>query len=274
MIICSIGSAIVLSFYSEQKQQVSKEIYWKRVIPLSVLFSANILLGNFSLSFVSVAFNQIVKSSVPAWSAFLSFIFLDERLSWRVYASVVLVVGGVAGSCATDVEFETFGFLLTMFSSVTTAVQTIMVGKLLSGKNKLNSLNLVFNMAPPSALMLIPFALYFETLPFTTPNTWLNWKYVGDAVSVIILVGSGLIAFALNWSTFIVVNNTSPLTLNVAGNLKVIITVGLSVLLFNSPVSFLNILGCLVAVVGVTLYNYFKVNDVKIESPTHNKEQV
>lgn len=51
----------------------------------------------------------------------------------------------------------------------------------------------------------------------------INWFYTHDEIlsSMIIIFGSGVAAFCLNFSIFYVIHSTTAVTFNVAGNLKV-----------------------------------------------------
>lgn len=77
--------------------------------------------------------------------------------------------------------------------SNTPALQAIVMDKLLSGENKLDSMNSVYYMAPLSLLLLVPFVLLFELSDILTA-----WKYNSDIFSYFTLFVSGGIAFGLS----------------------------------------------------------------------------
>jgi len=260
MLLCSVGAFFALKVFKFQPvQTVKKETWTRKLLPLSALFCANIILGNISLNYISVPFMQTIKSSVPAFSALLSYLFLNVRFSTRIYLCVALVVGGVAASTLTELEFELIGFTCALLSSISTAAQSIIISKMLTGEDKLDSMNLLYQMAPLSAIILVPFVIAIETFSLTGSRSWLyDWDHLRTFDGPAMLVISGVIAFALNIVTFLAVKYTSPLTLNVAGNFKVVFSIGFSVLLFGTQISLLNAIGCVIALVGVASYNYFK----------------
>ncbi|KAL0487948.1 UDP-galactose transporter [Acrasis kona] len=263
MFLCSVGALLALRVFKFQPvQTISNSSWMKKILPLSVLFCANIILGNVSLSYISVPFMQTIKSSVPAFSALLSYVFLNVRFSTRIYLCVALVVCGVAASTLTELEFEVIGFTCALLSSISTAAQSILISRMLSGEDKLDSMNLLYQMAPLSAIILIPFVLGVETFSLTGSKSWLyDWDHLYTIDGPAMLVISGMIAFALNIVTFLAVKYTSPLTLNVAGNFKVVFSIAFSVLLFGTKISLVNAVGCVVALIGVGCYNYFKAMD-------------
>jgi solute carrier family 35 protein E1 len=213
---------------------------------------------------------QTVKSSVPAFSVLLSTLLLGENFSTRIYISIFLVVAGVALSTFTELEFNTIGFVCAILASVANALQALLTGILLSGENRLDSINLLYNMAPLSAFMLLPFSLVIETFGITGEPSWIfDWKHQGTWYGIGMLLASGTIAFCLNYSSLLVVRYTSPLASNVAGNFKVVLSIFFSVLLFGTVLTPLNAFGCVVALVGVGAYNYFKFQEAQAGITKH-----
>ncbi|CAI5519177.1 unnamed protein product, partial [Closterium sp. Naga37s-1] len=74
--------------------------------------------------------------------------------------------------------------------------------------------------------------------------------------AVIAILISGCFAFCLNFSLFYTIQKTSALTFNVAGNLKLVITLIFSWLLFRTPMAPISLLGCLLELVGVVCYGW------------------
>ena len=69
------------------------------------------------------------------------------------------------------------------------------------------------------------------------------------------LLSSG-VAFFLNVSNFLVTLHTSPVTLQVLGNVKVVLLIAVSVAIFRNEVSPQSVVGCAACLVGVALYNH------------------
>ena len=88
-------------------------------------------------------------------------------------------------------------------------------------------------MAPFATVILAVPALLIEG-----PGV-LSWLYTHPSVfsSLIIIFGSGVLAFCLNFSIFYVIHSTTAVTFNVAGNLKVSFygCGSYCLLLFNTP---------------------------------------
>lgn len=71
------------------------------------------------------------------------------------------------------------------------------------------------------------------------------------------IVLSCLISVSVNFSTFLVIGKTSPVTYQVLGHLKTCLVLTFGYVLLHDPFSWRNILGILIAVVGMVLYSYF-----------------
>ncbi|KAK9230010.1 hypothetical protein WN944_022977 [Citrus x changshan-huyou] len=70
------------------------------------------------------------------------------------------------------------------------------------------------------------------------------------------IVLSCLISVSVNFSTFLVIGKTSPVTYQVLGHLKTCLVLAFGYVLLHDPFSWRNILGILIAVIGMVLYSY------------------
>ncbi|GKB63561.1 hypothetical protein Tco_0919747 [Tanacetum coccineum] len=90
----------------------------------------------------------------------------------------------------------------------------------------------------------------------------------------VFIVLSCLISVSVNFSTFLVIGKTSPVTYQVLGHLKTCLVLAFGYVLLHDPFSWRNILGILIAVVGMGLYSYFCTRDTqpKPTETTQNNE--
>jgi len=262
MFVCTIFSwAIILVFkLLPFQKQTSRDII-RHVLPLAVVFCVNIVLGNVSLRFIPISFMQTIKSSVPVFTVLIQGIFLKKVFENRVYLSLIPVVGGVGLASFTEASFNMVGFLCAVFASVTTAVQAVLMSLLLaSGMKKMDPINLLFYMAPISFAILLPFVCFFELNSIRT-----EWIYYGELEPILWLFVGGAVAFALNYSSFVVSSVVSTLTMTVSGNAKAVINIVVSVIIFGNPITFMNWIGCLVAIAGVMWYQFIMMHPKPVE---------
>ena len=80
------------------------------------------------------------------------------------------------------------------------------------------------------------------------------------------IILSCLIAVSVNFSTFLVIGTTSPVTYQVLGHLKTCLVLSFGYTLLHDPFTMKNILGILVAIFGMALYSFFSVRESKKKS--------
>jgi drug/metabolite transporter (DMT)-like permease len=253
MLVCSVGAWLTLRvFKAVPFVQIPLANCLTNVFPLALIFFVNIILGNISLRFIPVSFMQTIKSAVPAFTVLLQVFGLGMTFPRGTYLALVPVVGGVAMATATEVNFEMIGFTCALVACLTTAVQSVLSSVLLTGQYRLDSVNLLYYMAPLAFLVNLPFAYYFEA------EDVMNRSYVDVSAHeiVLLLFLSGFVAFLLNLSVFFAIKSTSALTFTVFGNLKVVIVILLSVIIFQNEITAYNGMGCVVAFMGICAYSY------------------
>ncbi|GJN25924.1 hypothetical protein PR202_gb13810 [Eleusine coracana subsp. coracana] len=233
--------------------EVELEDRWKRIFPMSFVFCINIVLGNVSLRYIPVSFMQTIKSFTPATTVILQWLVWSKQFEWRIWASLVPIVGGILLTSITELSFNVFGFCAAMVGCLATSTKTILAESLLHGY-KFDSINTVYYMAPFATMILALPAMLLEG------GGVINWFYTHDSImsALIIILGSGVLAFCLNFSIFYVIHSTTAVTFNVAGNLKVAVAVLVSWLIFRNPISAMNAIGCGITLVGCTFYGYVR----------------
>ncbi|TMW82952.1 hypothetical protein EJD97_003693, partial [Solanum chilense] len=226
---------------------------WRRIFPMSFVFCINIVLGNVSLRYIPVSFMQTIKSFTPATTVILQWLVWRKSFEWRIWTSLISIVGGILLTSITELSFNTLGFCAALFGCLATSTKTILAESLLHGY-KFDSINTVYYMAPYATMILALPSLLFEGAGVV------EWLYTFPSVvpSMLLIFLSGVLAFCLNFSIFYVIHSTTAVTFNVAGNLKVAVAVTFSWMIFHNPISAMNALGCGVTLVGCTFYGYVR----------------
>ncbi|KAK8695961.1 hypothetical protein V6N13_001102 [Hibiscus sabdariffa] len=104
--------------------------------------------------------------------------------------------------------------------------------------------------------------------------TDLQLNFVGTILSLLAILTTcvGQIAFiilsciisvSVNFSTFLVIGKTSPVTYQVLGHLKTCLVLAFGYTLLHDPFTQKNIIGILIAIFGMGLYSYFCTQDNK-----------
>ncbi|KAK4389677.1 GDP-mannose transporter GONST5 [Sesamum angolense] len=186
-------------------------------------------------------------------TCYLAVANLEKYFDWRIWASLIPIVGGILLTSITELSFNMLGFCAALFGCLATSTKTILAESLLHGY-KFDSINTVYYMAPFATMILAVPALLLEG------SGVMEWVYTCPSLftSLVIIFGSGVLAFCLNFSIFYVIHSTTAVTFNVAGNLKVAVAVTCSWLIFRNPISLMNAVGCSITLVGCTFYGYVR----------------
>lgn len=251
----SILSHLTIDYLrSVEKVRVDPYDYYSKLLVIAAVFCANICLGNISLRFVAVSFMQTIKSLTPVATALLQYLVFSSRLNPPALMALIPITGGVALASCTELQFHLGGFIAALTACFLTGLKFVLSSQMLAGRYKLDSINLLYYMAPPSAAFLAPICLLLErqsVIQWLSDPSRTNNDYL-------LLLFSGVVSYILNVTLFIVLKATSSVTVTVAGNVKTVLVIGVSILMFKNPVTAINMFGCLVAISGCCWYGLIK----------------
>ena len=220
-----------------------------------MLFCMNIVVGNLSINFTSVAMSQVIRSSIPGFTMLLSYQLLSKTFSTAHILTVGLVIVGVALATYGDLEFTWLGFLLTVTGCLLSSLKSITTSVFLVGDLKFHPMELILRMAtfaiPQMALLAFLYGETHEIFGLGPDHEGFDFY----PALLVALAVNGTMAFSLNFSNFMFTRSTSALTVTVAGSVKNVLTIVLSVLVFSTPITLLNSIGTVVTIAGASAYN-------------------
>ncbi|KAF5446583.1 hypothetical protein F2P56_032201 [Juglans regia] len=224
----------------------------RTVMGFGILNGISIGLLNLSLGFNSVGFYQMTKLAIIPCTVLLETLFFRKKFSRSIQFSLVILLFGVGIATVTDLQLNALGSFLSLLAVITTCIAQIMTNAI-QKKFKVSSTQLLYQSCPYQALTLFIVGPFLDGL-LTNQNVF-AFKYTPQVLFFIVL--SCLISVSVNFSTFLVIGKTSAVTYQVLGHLKTCLVLAFGYVLLHDPFSWRNILGILVAVVGMALYSYF-----------------
>ncbi|PQQ10783.1 hypothetical protein Pyn_38777 [Prunus yedoensis var. nudiflora] len=218
-------------------------------------------LGVIGALFLSVASSVSIVICNKALMSNLGFPFATTLTSWHLMVTF----------CTLHAAQR-----LNFFESKSIDMKTVMLFGILNGISiGLLNLSLGFNSIgfyQMTKLAIIPFTVLLETLFLKKQFRPFGGSVPHQAKCLcpqILFHSLGihhtlcLIAVSVNFSTFLVIGKTSPVTYQVLGHLKTCLVLGFGYTLLHDPFTHRNIIGILVAIFGMGLYSYFCLQENK-----------
>lgn len=234
--------------YTASKHVPLWELLW-----FSIVANMSITGMNLSLMLNSVGFYQISKLSMIPVVCVMEWIIHSKRYSKEVKVAVVVVVIGVGVCTVTDVKVNAKGFICACVAVLATSLQQISIGSL-QKKYSVGAFELLSKTAPIQALSLLVFGPFIDY--YLSGNLISNYmKTISSGAIIFILISCSLAVFC-NISQYLCIGRFSAVSFQVLGHMKTVCVLTLGWLLFDSELTFKNILGMLVAVAGMVIYSW------------------
>ncbi|XP_019179468.1 PREDICTED: uncharacterized membrane protein At1g06890-like [Ipomoea nil] len=257
---CTLHVALKLKFFE------NKPIDMKTVTLFGILNGVSIGFLNLSLGFNSIGFYQMTKLAIIPFTVLLETIFLNKQFSRNIKLSLGVLLIGVGIASVTDLQLNFVGTVLSLLAIITTCVGQILTNTIQKRLN-ISATQLLYQSAPfQSAILFVTGPLLDQ---FLTNQSVFSYNYSPMVLGFIAL--SCLIAVSVNFSTFLVIGKTSPVTYQVLGHLKTCLVLGFGYTLLHDPFTARNIIGILVAIVGMGLYSYFCTHETKRKSHSYGE---
>ncbi|KAJ9698089.1 hypothetical protein PVL29_007276 [Vitis rotundifolia] len=236
----------------------SKSVDMKTVMLFGILNGVSIGLLNLSLGFNSIGFYQMTKLAIIPFTVLLETLFLKKQFSQKIKFSLFLLLVGVAIASVTDLQLNFVGTILSLLAIATTCVGQILTNTIQKRLN-VTSTQLLYQSAPfQAAILFVSGPVVDQCL---TKQNVFAYKYSPIVLAFIIL--SCIISVSVNFSTFLVIGKTSPVTYQVLGHLKTCLVLAFGYTLLHDPFTERNIIGIMIAILGMGLYSYFCTHENK-----------
>ena len=239
-----------------QEKKVDANVMQGQILPVSLCFAVSLVLSNKSYIYLSVSYIQMLKAFTPVAVLIFSFFSGLEKTSTTELYIVTVICIGVAMTSVGETFFSWIGFTFQALAILAESTRLVLVNLLLKNL-KLDPLSSLYYIAPVCATFIGLACLIFEA-------SSLPWDRMLTIEFLFIMIVNGLVSFTLNVAVVLLISNTSALILTLAGIVKDIMLVLLSVIIFGSPVTPLQYVGYGVALLGLHLHKEYKKEPEKI----------
>lgn len=243
--------------------QVSGKLI-KALLPVALFHTIGHVSACLSFSQVAVSFAHVVKSAEPVLSVVMSQAILGETYPYYVWLSLLPIIAGCSLTAMKEVSFAWSGFNNAMISNVGMVLRNIYSKKSLGDFKNIDGINLFALLSVISFFYCLPCSLLFEGFKggvFQWANMWnAGVLSLGNQWDLLKLIAaSGVFYHLYNQASYMVLGQgISPVTFSVGNTMKRVAVVVSSVLFFKNPVSAVNWVGSMIAMLGTGLYSMAK----------------
>lgn len=175
-----------------------------------------------------------------------------------IYISLFPIIAGVCIASMTEISFDMIGLISALISTMGFSLQNIFSKKVLKD-TKIHHLRLLHLLGRLALFLFLPIWIFSDLTSVLKHPTISNLDYRVIAL----LFTDGCLNWLQNILAFSVLSLVTPLTYAVASASKRIFVIAISLFILGNPVTWVNILGMLLATLGVLLYNRVRIISLK-----------
>ena len=215
---------------------------------------------NLSLRFNSVSFYQLCKLLVAPGIVIMEYAYFGKELpSRRVSIALAVLLVGIGLASVTDVKLNLIGTCFGLAATITTGVTSILCNSHQSTYG-LSSSQLLANVSPLEAVILLCLGPLWD-FSIVRATAYTDYQWTSEAF--IAVLSSCILAVFVNGATFYLIGKTSPLSYQMMGHLKTVLTLGGGFILFDADVNRRSVLGVALAFAGCLWYTYLKDTELR-----------
>ena len=205
----------------------------------------------------------MIKSSAPVFVVLFAFFFKLEEPSFHIFITIGIICVGVlvmVGAEAQELHFDLGGYLQVQTAAIFSGLRWSLTNILLLRKSMgmTHPVVTAYYLAP-----LVSISLFVAHLIVEGPGLLLSSRFFISPVLGLHMIGiisiGGFIGYLLALMEFKLISSTSVVTFTVAGIVKEIFTIIASQWIYKDKISSMEVVGLIISILGISLYNYFKI---------------
>eukprot|EP00931_Biecheleriopsis_adriatica_P065819 TRINITY_DN40290_c0_g1_i1.p1 TRINITY_DN40290_c0_g1~~TRINITY_DN40290_c0_g1_i1.p1 ORF type:complete len:398 (-),score=52.16 TRINITY_DN40290_c0_g1_i1:80-1273(-) len=216
-----------------------------------------------ALSWGSVSFTHVVKTSEPFWMALGNLLLNGSRLPRSQALAILPIMLGVALASAGEVSFTWLGFLAAVGSTISFAARVVFTKGLMGVENakgqKISAQNAFALDSLVALAFTLPVALAIDGPCLLGQGLVPGAGPAQAALLAKLLAATGLTYYAYNALGFQMIGLLDVVTWAVVNLGKRVFVIGFSVVALQTPLTQRALWGSLMALAGSGLYSYAKM---------------
>lgn len=208
----------------EPRVTVSWPLYFKRIAPAGMASALDIGLSNWSFEFITISLYTMTKSTAVIFILVFALILRLEKWRWSLIFVVLFISSGLFLFTYHSTQFNLEGFIMVLSASVLSGMRWTLA-QIVTQKSEIglqNPIDMMYHIQPWMIITLLPLAATIEGVPLATTDSFFRFSEYSVLFGNLGLVLMGaVLAFMLEFSEFLLVCQTSSLTLSIAGIFKV-----------------------------------------------------
>ncbi|XP_037938988.1 solute carrier family 35 member C2-like [Teleopsis dalmanni] len=279
LVIKFILSAIVRAVYKcrtgKTRVQIDFRTSLRNMAPTGIASGIDIGFSNWGLELVTISLYTMTKSSTIVFILIFAIILGLEKKSWVLVFIVALIATGLFMLTYKSTQFNALGFIFILGASLSSGIRWSFA-QFLMQKSKLglhNPIDMIYYMQPWMMMSVLPL------IAFEGPKLYdalLSLPEIPNDViymTIIKITFGAMLAFLMEVSEFLVVAQTSSLTLSIAGIFKDFCQLALAFEFNGDQLSLINVLGLVVCLAGICchlLHKYTMLVKLEAINSIHN----
>jgi solute carrier family 35 protein C2 len=255
---------------------LKEQLRW--LMPIGVCASLDIGLSNWALEYVTVSLYTMAKSSSILFIVGFSLLLKLERWRTSLGFSASLIAAGLFLFTWRSSQLDLRGLVLVELAALCTGIRWTVSQLVMQGEDQPSSpghhpLDMVAHVQPWMFLAILPMVFTVEgpELTYKTLTHFQN-EYQPFVILGFIFMG-GVLAFMMELSEYLLLVNTSGITLNILGIVKEVITLLLAHHLHGDKLTRINLFGLILCIAGMLIHGAAKHNRQRLLQ-RHNERMV
>ncbi|CAJ0944572.1 unnamed protein product, partial [Mesorhabditis belari] len=266
MVVCGhylikYGAAIFIRFLCELCGPRRVRLSWKEQLrwlaPIGICASLDIGLSNWALEYVTVSLYTMAKSSGILFIVAFSLLLRLEK--WRISLGMeaAFIASGLFLFTWRSSQLDLTGLLLVELAAACTGVRWSVSQLVMQNEDNhaiRNPLDMVAHVQPWMLIPIVPLILMFEGSKMSVIDPFVyQGEYAPLTIFALVFIG-GMIALSMELAEYLLLVQTSGMTLSVFGIIKEVFTLLLAHFAHGDQISGVNLIGLLVCMGGVALH--------------------